>query len=147
MITGTGGGNSAAGQQASADYREYIYLADHELEHQAPWDSGTETDTSSDSNNEPMDYSDLNDPVNPLTEEEKAHQLYYNQRYHRKKYRRFFRKPTRRVRRFVKKYTYFAKARKGKGKGKGKHGKGKGRGSFMFLGQELEAPFTTVKFT
>jgi len=72
-------------------------------------DSGTDTETSSDDGDEP----DYDDPaLSGLTPAQIDEHFYWAYKTHRKTWRRHMKKPTRRVRRFVK--------RKGKGKGKGK---------------------------
>jgi len=98
--------------------------------------SGTGSDTSSDSGNEPIDMSDLQN----LTDEQAHTQCFLQKRYFKRKWRRFTGKRVRKVRRVFKKsrYTYY---RKGKGKGRsrsfGSHsGRGQGRyGGHVFLTQ------------
>ena len=109
-------------------------------------DSGTDTDTSSSVGENHYDMSDVptgNDDVI-------AEHLFWAYRHHKGRYRRFMRKPVRRVRRFFKRRgkgrgkhsgfflanmtdsevteTFFQKGFKGRGKGKGKRSSGKGFG-------------------
>jgi hypothetical protein len=90
----------------------YMAVGDGEPE----LESGTDTDTSSDDPNDPVDFTDLQgyDP------QESEEWLYYQKRFHTKRWRRFTQKPVRRVRRFVKRRAYFGRKGKGRSKGKGK---------------------------
>ena len=72
-------------------------------------DSGTETDTSSDSGHEEIDMSDLNG----LDHGEASAHAYWQYRLHKRKWRRLSSKPTRKFRRIHKRF------RTAKGKGKG----------------------------
>jgi hypothetical protein len=113
-----------------------------------PADSGTDTDTASSVGEAWYEYEDIEDFEN-LGEPQQAEELFWAYQRAKGRYRRFMRKPVRRVRRFLKRRgkgkgkhpgyylanlseqeiesMFFAKGRKGKGKGKRSSGKGKGR--------------------
>ena len=90
-------------------------------------DSGTETDTSSDSGHEEIDMSDLNG----LDHSEASAHAYWQYRLHKRKWRRLSSKPTRKFRRIHKRF----RTAKGKGKGFSRHAmrtKGNGKGQPLF---------------
>ena len=90
-------------------------------------DSGTETDTSSDSGHEEIDTSDLNG----LNQSEASAHAYWQYRLHKRKWRRLSSKPTRKFRRIHKRF----RTAKGKGTGFSRHAmrtKGNGRGQPLF---------------
>ena len=90
-------------------------------------DSGTETDTSSDSGHEEIDMSDLNG----LDHGEASAHAYWQYRLHKRKWRRLSSKPTRKFRRIHKRF----RIAKGKGKGFSRHAmrtKGNGKGQPLF---------------
>ena len=100
-------------------------------------DSGTETDTSSDSGNEEIDMSDLAGMDNA---EASAH-VYWQYRLHKRKWRRLHSKPTRKFRRIHKRFRYS----KGKGRGFSRHAmktKGNGKGQPMFHAEAFQAALT-----
>ena len=80
-------------------------------------DSGTDTDTESSYGEAVYDYSDV---VNLTNEDERQAQLYWTYKQHNGRFRRYMRKPVRKIRRF------FRSVSKGKGKRKGKRVTGKG---------------------
>jgi hypothetical protein len=71
-------------------------------------ESGTDTDTVSSLGDQEYDYSDL---PQELDRDQAAEHLFWAHQQAKGRFRRFMRKPVRKVRRFIK--------RKGKGKGKG----------------------------
>ena len=110
------------------------------------FDSGTDTDTESSIGDTRYDYSDI--PAG-ASEQETAEHLFWAYQQAKGRYRKFMRKPVRRVRRFLRRkgkgkgkhpgfyltglsdtevdQVFFAPKGKGKGKGKRSSGKGKGR--------------------
>ena len=100
-------------------------------------DSGTETDTSSDSGNEEIDMSDLAGMDNA---EASAH-VYWQYRLHKRKWRRLHSKPTRKFRRIHKRF----RLAKGKGRGFSRHAmktKGSGKGQPMFHVEAFQEALT-----
>ena len=101
-------------------------------------DSGTETDTSSDSGHEEIDMSDLNG----LNQSEASAHAYWQYRLHKRKWRRLSSKPAREFRRILKRF----RTAKGKGKGFSRHAmrtKGNGKGQPLF---HVEAFNETLAF-
>jgi len=118
-----GGGSSSSGSAPAAAPPNFIAPQSSVTsgsEAEPEWDSGTDTDTSSDSGQHELDYSDLSQ----MTPQEAEEELFYQQRYAKRRFRRYMGKPVRRVRRFIKKRAYFFRKGKGKSNGKGKHRKG-----------------------
>ena len=90
-------------------------------------DSGTETDTSSDSGHEEIDMSDLNG----LNQSEASAHAFWQYRLHKRKWRRLSNKPTRKFRRIQMRF----RTARAKGKGFSRHAmrtKGNGRGQPLF---------------
>ena len=87
-----------------------------------PIDNGTDTDTLSSYGAEEFDDTD----VQGMTPAEVDEHLFWAYQRSKSRWRRHMHKPTRRVRRFLKRRG------KGKGKGRGKGGKGFGRGQSWF---------------
>ena len=124
------GDPSGAGQSAG------VFMA--RSDNPSGFDSGTDTDTLSDSGNESLEMTDLAG----LSEQEAGELLYWQMHRAKTKWRRFTNKPVRKARRFVRRHggkgghrsraflsddsvlTYL----KGKGKGKSRHTSGKGFG-------------------
>ena len=100
-------------------------------------DSGTDTDTSSDSGNEEVDMTDLRD----LSEEQAADQCFFRYRFAKRKWRRFTGKRVRKVRRKFKRsqHAYFKGKRGGP---RNKFGKG-GKGHFGGHGRRTGHVFLT----
>lgn len=112
-------------------------------------DSGTDTDTQSSVGEFWYEYEDIPN-YNELAEPQQAEELFWAYQKAKGRYRRFMRKPVRRVRRFMKRkgkgkgkhpgfylaslsdheleQMFFAKGKSGKSKGKGKRSSGKGKG-------------------
>eukprot|EP00959_Pyramimonas_sp_CCMP1952_P249766 5221543-Pyramimonas_sp.AAC.1 len=74
-------------------------------------DSGTDADASSDDEATAFDYSDM---PTYLTEEQQAQWLFFGHQKHKRRWRRFMKKPVRKARRIVR------RALEGKGKGRNK---------------------------
>ena len=91
------------------------------------YQSGTDSDTSSDSGNEEIDMSDLTG----LSDSEASLLAYWQYRLAKRRWRRLTQKPTRGFRRLKRKF------RKGKGRGFSRKGKGKahGKGKGIFLAE------------
>ena len=127
------GGSRAADTRGDTSwaYPASSWEGDHEM------DSGTDTDTSSDSGTEEID-----DPaLQHMSQTEAAEHVYLQYRRAKRKWRRFTNKPVRRFRRVIKHFRHKGR-RKGKGKGGGRpffwtqddtlaylNGKGKGKRS------------------
>ena len=105
----------------------------------SPFDSGTDTDTESSDGTEPIDYSDI--PVH-LTEQQQAEYLFLGYQKHKRRFRRFMKKPIRRVRRAVRR----AFQHKGKSRGKGKRRRLHGRGVLAYLTSLTYIEFEEVLF-
>eukprot|EP00959_Pyramimonas_sp_CCMP1952_P393550 8246167-Pyramimonas_sp.AAC.1 len=95
---------------------------------ESDFDSGTDTDTSSDDEVTASDYSDM---PTYLTEEQLAQWLFLVYQLHKRRWRRFMKKPVRRARRMARR-TLKGKG-KGRSKGKGKRRRLHGRGILAFL--------------
>ncbi len=78
-------------------------------------DSGTDTDTSSDSGHEPVDMGEFN----RMSDQEAVEQAFLNYRFHKRRWRRMMGKPVRKFRRFAKRFGYRSKGR-GRGFGFGR---------------------------
>ena len=96
-------------------------------------DSGTDSDTSSDSGRESIDMSDLH----AMDHAEASAHVFWQYRQAKRKWRRLTNKPVRKFRRMVRR----TRRTKGKGKGKGKFGKGKP----FFHAEAYEAVLTYLK--
>ena len=92
-------------------------------------ESGTDSDTSSDDPNDPIDFQDIQE----MPPEEAEEYLYFQKSYHKKRWRRFTQKPVRKVRRTIKKHAYFGRKSKGKGKGKGYSNRARGPQRTLFF--------------
>ena len=111
--------------KSSGHHRKWRLLADTKCDIED--DSGTETDTSSDSGHEEIDMSDLNG----LDHGEASAHAYWQYRLHKRKWRRLSSKPTRKFRRIHKRF----RTAKGKGKGYSRHAmrtEGNGKGQPLF---------------
>ena len=94
-------------------------------------DSGTDTDTSSDSGQEELDMSDLRG----MTDAEASEYIYWQYRTAKRRWRRVAQRPVRKFRRYAKRFR-----RKGKGKGSKGFGFGKsGRPHFLAQNDEVLA--------
>jgi len=99
------------------------------------YDSCTDTDTSSDDEEEPLDWSDCAG----YSPDEISQWLFFQQRFHKRRWRRWTRKPVRRVRRFIKKRTFHRRKSFG---GRGRP-KGRGKGSlFLTYADEWDEALT-----
>ena len=104
---------------------------------EAEYETGTDTDTSSDSGHEQHDMSEHHG----LNNEEASELAFWQYRTAKRKWRRITNKPTRKFRRLTRKIR-----RKGKGKGfRSSKGFGKGKGIFLSAEQEREAALTYLK--
>ena len=103
------------------------------------FDSGTDSDTSSDDGAEDIDFSDV--PVH-LTEAQQAVWVFLGYRHHKRRWRRFMKKPVRKIRRTIRREF----GRKGKGKGKGKRRRLHGRGVLAFLASLPDADYEEILF-
>ncbi len=97
------------------------------------YDSGTDSDTSSDSGRESIDMSDLQ----AMDHAEASAHVFWQYRQAKRKWRRLTNKPVRRFRRMVRR----TRRTKGKGKGKGSFGKGKP----VFHAEAYDAVLTYLK--
>eukprot|EP00959_Pyramimonas_sp_CCMP1952_P093575 1958265-Pyramimonas_sp.AAC.1 len=95
---------------------------------ESDFDCGTDADTSSDDETTTLDYSGM---PTYLTEEQQAQWLFLDCQKHKRRWRRFMKKPIRKVRRMVRR-TLKGKG-KGRSKGKGKRRRLHGRGILAFL--------------
>ena len=122
-------------------WTEDVYMANNNTN----VESGTDTDTASSMGDQEYDYSDI---PQGLDREQTAEHLFWSYQQAKGRFRRFMRKPIRKVRRFIRRKgkgkgkhsgyylatltdqdleSIFFKGSKGKGKGKRSTGKGKGR--------------------
>ena len=90
----------AAASGRAGDATQQIWLTDAELEEGAPWNSGTDSDTSSDDGTEPI-YLVENLQNAGYSPEEIEHSLAYLKSEAKRAHRRYTKKPVRRVRRFA----------------------------------------------
>ncbi len=95
-------------------------------------DSGTDTDTSSDSGHEPIDMSEFN----RMSQEEAVEQAFLSYRFHKRRWRRMMGKPVRKFRRFAKRFGYGRS--KGRGRGFGLFGRPRSY-SRRYLAEEATA--------
>ena len=106
---------AGGGRSSEAQDDQWAYPADA---WDSEMDSGTDTDTSSDSGNEDMDDGSFQH----MSQSEVAEHVYMQYRRAKRRWRRFTNKPARRFRRVIKHFK--------RGKGRKGSGKGKNRGFF-----------------
>ena len=119
---------------------ENSYLGNTEDFLDPGYETGTDSDTSSDSGHEEIDMTDLQG----YDDGEASAHAYWQYRHAKRKWRRVTNKPTRKFRRLTRKFG----RRKGKGKGfrSGfRPGKGSGKGKGIFLAEEREAALAYLK--
>ena len=119
-VSGNWGNNIWADSHPSTGEQAHPSFAVDNPEQNEPYDSGTDSDTSSDSKTEPIDFTDcpnFDDP-NQVSEH-----LFFQYRHAKRRWRRWSQKPVRRVRRYFKKTAYTKDY--GRGKSRGRFGKGR----------------------
>ena len=123
----------------TAETPEHAYLGNMDDPFNAGYDTGTDSETSSDSGHEEMDMSDLHG----MDDSAASEHCYWQYRQAKRRWRRLTNKPVRKFRRLTRKFR-----RKGKGKGfrSGfRSGKGFGKSKGIFLAEEHEAALTYLK--
>jgi len=127
-ISGNWGNNIWADNHPSTGEQSHPSFAVDNTEENEPYDSGTESDTSSDSMNEPVDFTDCPNVDDPNAVSE---HLFFQYRHAKRRWRRWSRKPVRRVRRYYKKTAYTKHYGRGKSQGRFVKGKYKSRRSYF----------------